>query len=545
MSHFAKSVFLTSGQPGHLACCLSGFPEVSEVIWHRRALISAVKGPEQSKNNTMETEIISGQSFSVKQLVKSPYHLNASFKNDVNCYKKLISHVIPELSGVYTCQGKNALGWGQRSMSFDVFVQVRPYFTQKPDKHPSQQVSFPEVLQSCKAEGFPPPEVTPKQMKRNISAISEMTKSGDQWLFCPSDSVTLCWTTEKFELLTKSSKSNREVGIYACIASNDLGTEIALSNLVDPEQPSEWLFALSIDVVDSLACSLRIMMEVFTWTSAVLPKKVILEYHECSFSVEFSTSLREKHWQREKISRESIRRGEFEIRNLASNTLTAVRVYMSCSSGEPVMSNTVYGWSKATANSTECSPNLTLHEKGKSKTVISTTTPAPEQDVHTPVKVLLTCGTLILILLSIFAILLVYRSVRMRAGKRILPGARYSGPQNASTWRDGCGESPAIYTTSVPTTITDYRKGDFQLIPQSLMAEHGIKKERPSQNVTVLNNSIETSEVLKASPSGLYRTAFSPKVEMKELSPIYERSRAATLPIMDITKKNAEWSLTQ
>lgn len=76
-----------------------------------------------------------------------------------------------------------------------------------------------------------------------------MTKSGDQWLFCPSDSVTLCWTTKQVELLTKSLKSNREVGIYACIASNDLGTEIALSNLVDPEQPSEWLFALSMQLI--------------------------------------------------------------------------------------------------------------------------------------------------------------------------------------------------------------------------------------------------------------------------------------------------------
>ncbi|KAM3174247.1 hypothetical protein ACTXT7_010913, partial [Hymenolepis weldensis] len=231
-----------------------------------------------------------------------------------------------------------------------------------------------------------------------------------------------------------------------------------------------------------------------------------------------------------KISRGSISRGEFEIRNLPSNTLTAVRVYMSCSSGKSVMSNTVYGWSKATANNTECLPNLTPHQR--TKTVISITTPAPEQDVHTPVKVLLSCGTLILILLSIFAILLVYRSVRMQAGKRTLPETRYSSPQNASTWRDGCGESPTIYTTSVPTTITDYRKGDFQLIPQSLMAKYRIKRERPSQNVTVLNNSIENSEVLKASPSGSYRAAFLPKVEIKELSPIYKRSRAATLPIM-------------
>ncbi|VDO15894.1 unnamed protein product [Rodentolepis nana] len=79
--------------------------------------------------------------------------------------------------------------------------KIRPYFTQKPDKHPDKRIAFLEVLRSC------------------------------------------------------------------------------------------------IDIVDSVACGLRIMMEVFTWTPSILPTKVILEYHECSFSVEFSTSLREKQWR--------------------------------------------------------------------------------------------------------------------------------------------------------------------------------------------------------------------------------------------------------
>nr|CDS30410.1 hemicentin 1 [Hymenolepis microstoma] len=221
LSHFAKSVFLTSGQPGHIVCCLSGFPEVSEVMWHQRVLTSAVKIPEQRENSTIHTKSISGQPFSnlvhqeqdgrvtIEEMANevgiahesafslltgnlglrasSPWarwipnalqkqHLTQrtqlslpnlammeanedNFLSDVNCYKKSISYVIPELAGAYTCQGKNALGWGQRSTPFDVFVQVRPYFTQKPDKHPDRRVFFLEILRSCKAEGFPPPEI--------------------------------------------------------------------------------------------------------------------------------------------------------------------------------------------------------------------------------------------------------------------------------------------------------------------------------------------------------------------------------------------------
>nr|CDS30411.1 hypothetical protein HmN_000281100 [Hymenolepis microstoma] len=383
-------------------------------------------------------------------------------------------------------------------------------------------------------------------MKRNMSATSEMTKSGDQWVFCPSDSATICWTTEKVTLLTQSLQSNPAMGIYACIASNDVGTAVALSNLVNPEQPSEWQFALGIDIVDSLACGLRIMMEVFTWTPSILPTKVTLEYHECSFSVEFSISFREKQWRIDKISRGSIRRGKFEIRNLPSNTLTAVRVYMSCASGEPVISNTVYGWSKATGNDTKCALNLISHEESKSKAAISESTPAPEQDFNTPVKFLLACGILILVLLSALTIIFVCRCVGMRARKHTSSGASYSSPQNGSTWRDGCNESPAVCTTSIPANTTNYRKGDFQFIPQALMSEHVIKGSRQARSVTILNNSIEGYEMLKGAPSGSYnRASLSPTVEMKELSSIYERSVASTLPKIEIAGKDTGWSPTR
>lgn len=46
---------------------------------------------------------------------------------------------------------------------------VRPYFTQKPEIHPDQRVPFSEILQSCKADGFPSPEITWMQFILKVS----------------------------------------------------------------------------------------------------------------------------------------------------------------------------------------------------------------------------------------------------------------------------------------------------------------------------------------------------------------------------------------
>ncbi|VDO00030.1 unnamed protein product [Rodentolepis nana] len=181
---------------------------------------------------------------------------------------------------------------------------------------------------------------------------------------------------------------------------------------------------------------------------------------------------------------------------------------MSCSSGEPVTSNTVYA-----------------------KAIIREITPAPEQDLNTPVKFLLACGILIILLLSALTTIFVCRCFRMRTRKRTPSGASSSSPQDGSTWRDGCNESPAVCATSLPATTTNYRKGDFQLIPQAPMSESTIKGRREARSVTILNNSIEGYEMLKGTPSGSYnRASLSPKVEMRELSSIYEGSVASTLP---------------
>ncbi|KAM7541728.1 hypothetical protein Aperf_G00000013577 [Anoplocephala perfoliata] len=517
LSHFAKSVYLSSGQSGHLVCCLSGFPAISEVMWHRRAPANIVMDPQLSGSNATEIQDISEKPFSVEQLVKSAHQFN-----DVLCFKKLISFVSPELSGAFTCQGRNALGWGQRSMPFNVFVQVPPYFTQKPEKHPDKRVPFSEILQSCKADGFPSPEInwvqlilkTPKHVKRNATTTSEMAKSGDEWLFCPSDSTTLCWTAKKVELLTELLESPQKTGIFACIASNDLG--------------------FRIDVVDSLACGLRIMMEVFTWAPSVLPKKVILEYYECSFVAEFSTSLREKKWRREKISMGSVRSGEFEIRGLTSNTLTAVRVCMTCSSGQPVVSNTAHGWTKATTNDTKCSPGLT--SQGRTKTGVPITTPPPVQDVNMSVKVLLVCGSLVLVLLSILTFLLIRHGVQTRARKSRLPGTYYSPPQHFSTWRYQCNDQPAVYTTPAATSIIAQVEDDLTArvsTKQTPLSELGINRLGEPQNMTVINNSIEECTALKKIPTERVSTSLSPRLGIGDLPGVRESVGTATLAKID------------
>lgn len=79
-------------------------------------------------------------------------------------------------------------------------------------------------------------------MKRNVSTSFEMVRMGEQWMLCPVESRTLCWTAEGHEVAT--SKLTQESGIFACTASNDLGFQIALTNLVTPKLASEWQFTL-------------------------------------------------------------------------------------------------------------------------------------------------------------------------------------------------------------------------------------------------------------------------------------------------------------
>ena len=57
----------------------------------------------------------------------------------------------------------------------------------------------------------------------------------------------------------------------------------------------------------------------------------------------------------EKIPWESVRMGEFVINGLPSNALTAARVLMRCSVGQPIQSNMVYGWTKVAGSGIECS----------------------------------------------------------------------------------------------------------------------------------------------------------------------------------------------
>ncbi|VDM31964.1 unnamed protein product [Hydatigera taeniaeformis] len=298
LNHFAKSVYLTAGQPGHVVCCLSGFPEVTQVMWHRNPSLK-VSGLKRDERPSTGVQFLPSRPLSTEKLVRASHLFNG-----VTCYKKPIASVWPEMSGVYTCQGKNSLGWGPLSTPFDVFVKAQPYFIQKPEKFPSNEITFTEIARSCRATGFPPPEITwfryvlkaAKHIKRNVSISFEMMKVGKQWMLCPVESRTLCWTTERHEVTT--SKVTREFGIFGCTASNELGSQIALTNLATPKLVSDWRATAGIDVMNSLPCGLKVLVEVFIWTPTTIPRKMILEYHECSFWVEFSSSLRQKQWKR-------------------------------------------------------------------------------------------------------------------------------------------------------------------------------------------------------------------------------------------------------
>ncbi|KAL5107790.1 Immunoglobulin superfamily DCC subclas member 4 [Taenia crassiceps] len=528
LSHFAKSVYLTAGQPGHIVCCLSGFPEVTQVMWHRSPSPGVV-GLEQGEMTSTGLQCLSNQPFSIEELMRASHLLNG-----VTCYKKLISNVWPEMSGVYTCQGKNSLGWGSLSVPFDVFVRARPYFTQKPEKFPSGDVTFAEVLRSCKAAGNPPPEITwvkyvlkaAKHMKRNVSTSFEMMRLGEQWMLCPVESRTLCWTTERHEVAT--SEVTQASGIFACIASNDLGFQIALTNLVTSKLTSEWQFTIGIDVTDSLPCGLKVLIEMFTWTPATIPKKMILEHQDCSFWAEFSTSLREKQWKRETISRESMRLGEFKVRGLPSNTLTAVRVFVSCSRGRSTVSNTVYAWTKVATDDPECSL-IETHLESRAD--------SEDENANAPMKILLTCGSLVLSLLSVLACLLLRRGFRSRL-KNNLHRANYSLPQQSSLWTDRCGDSPSTYKTPTyapaAADATSVVKDNLQLVAQVpeqlLLPELSFQRLDGTQVVKVITNSIDDSRLPKDAPTERFNVSFFPHLGIFNIRQMCKRRRMWPLP---------------
>lgn len=77
LSHFAKSIYLTAGQPGHIVCCLSGFPEVTQVKWHRSSSPGVV-GLEQGEMTSTDAQSLSSQPFSTEDLMLASHLLNVS-----------------------------------------------------------------------------------------------------------------------------------------------------------------------------------------------------------------------------------------------------------------------------------------------------------------------------------------------------------------------------------------------------------------------------------------------------------------------------------
>uniref|UniRef100_A0A5K3EI52 Ig-like domain-containing protein n=1 Tax=Mesocestoides corti TaxID=53468 RepID=A0A5K3EI52_MESCO len=405
LRHFAKSVYLTAGQSGHIICCLSGFPEIEQVMWHRTALPGATV--ISVDENITIVQSISGRPFPIKELVQSLHP-----GNNAVCYKKPIPHAFPEMSGSFTCQGKNALGWGLRSTPFSVFVKVFPYFTQRPENYAGRNMTFSEIAGNCQARGFPPPVITwmkyvlkaVKHVRKNNSASSEMTKHDSLSLFCPSESRTMCWTAEKQDIV---SHKRYQTGIFACTASNDLGDQTTLIQLGHPGFSTDAEYAFGIEILDPIPCGLQISVEVFTWAPTVIPQKAIFKNDECVFFAEYSTSPRDKQWRRENISVESVNSGQFTIFGHSSNALIALKAGMNCVSKRAATSNTIYGWT----SDSKCTLTNSLLDRAAISDKSLSTDGNDVQDYVVPVRVIFACGSLLFSLVSILACFMIGKMV--------------------------------------------------------------------------------------------------------------------------------------
>lgn len=174
---------------------------------------------------------------------------------------------------------------------------------------------------------------------------------------------------------------------------------------------------------------------------------------------------------------------------------------------------------------------------------VSVSAPPPVQYPNLSVKVLLVCGSLVLILLSIFAFLLMRHGVRIRARKFRLSRNVYFPPQHISSWTYRCNDSPAIYTIAATTNNTVCSEGDFKLtsrvpMKETLLSELGINRLGESQTVTVINNSIEEFAVLKKIPTERLSTSRSSRFRIGD-PPMYESVGASTL-----AKIGEDWDIT-
>lgn len=61
MANFAKALYLSKGQAGHIICCLSSWPPTTYVIWDQRPLEGTTIFLPQENASTIQS--ISGKAF--------------------------------------------------------------------------------------------------------------------------------------------------------------------------------------------------------------------------------------------------------------------------------------------------------------------------------------------------------------------------------------------------------------------------------------------------------------------------------------------------
>ncbi len=79
-------------------------------------------------------------------------------------------------------------------------------------------------------------------MNSNISALTEIVHQGSSTILCFRELHTMCWVARQEKLLPPTKDLTG--GIYACVASNDLGSRAALTEVNTPLHRPVWKYAL-------------------------------------------------------------------------------------------------------------------------------------------------------------------------------------------------------------------------------------------------------------------------------------------------------------
>lgn len=74
-------------------------------------------------------------------------------------------------------------------------------------------------------------------MNVNVSSRVDLIPRGGVNFLCLQESQVLCWATSEEQVLALDTPQKIRPGIYGCVAANDMGSKIALTEFSDKLQP--------------------------------------------------------------------------------------------------------------------------------------------------------------------------------------------------------------------------------------------------------------------------------------------------------------------